>query len=122
MSLTFGVPENLGAGLVSELSLILKLVLKVSDSEFEAVALSDFGVDAFLEALQLLDGLLLVALSLLQLSGHLSDLPLEIVLSEEETLLVLEKLADLLLSRDFVALELGDLRQVLIEELNCVYE
>ena len=114
--------ENLGAWLVNELSLILDLVLKVSDSEFEAVALSDFGVDAFLEALQLLDGLLLVALSLLQLSGHLSDLPLEIVLSEEKSLLVLEKLTDLLLSRDFVALELGDLRQVLIEEFYSIYE
>jgi hypothetical protein len=34
----------------------------------------------------------------------------------------LEKLANLLLSRDFVALELGDLRQVLIEELYCIYE
>ena len=102
--------------------MILKLVLKVSDPEFEAVALSDFGVDAFLEALQLLDSLLFVALGLLQLSGHLSDLPLEIVLSEEETLLVLEKLANLLLSRDFVALELGDLRQVLVEELYCIDE
>ena len=114
--------ENLGAWLVNELSLILDLVLKVSDSEFEAVALSDFGVDAFLEALQLLDGLLLVALGLLQLSGHLSDLPLEIVLSEEKSLLVLEKLTDLLLSGDFVALELGDLRQVLIEEFYSIYE
>ena len=122
MSLTFGMAENLGARLVNELSLILELVLKVSDPEFEAVALSDFGVDAFLEALQLFDGLLLVTLGLLQLSGHLSDLPLEIVLSEEETLLVLEKLADLLFSRDFVALELGDLRQVLIEELNGINE
>jgi hypothetical protein len=31
-------------------------------------------------------------------------------------------LTDLLLSRDFVALELGYLRQVLIEELYCIYE
>jgi hypothetical protein len=104
MSLSFWVPEILSTWLINELRLILKLVLKMSDSEFEAIALSNFGIDAFLEALQLLDSLLLVALRLLQLSGHLSDLPLEIVLSEEESLLVLQKLTNLLLSRDFVAL------------------
>jgi hypothetical protein len=104
MSLSFWMPEILSAWLINELRLILKLVLEMSDSEFEAIALCNFGIDAFLEALQLLDSLLLVALCLLQLSGHLSDLPLEIVLSEEESLLVLQKLTNLLLSRDFVAL------------------
>lgn len=122
MPLSFRMPENLSARLINELRLILKLVLKMPDSEFEAITLGYFSIDAFLQALQLLDSLLLVALRLLQLSCHLSDLPLEIVLCEEESLLVLQELTDLLLSRDFVALELGYLRQVLIEELDCIDE
>ena len=63
-----------------------------------------------------------MTVGLLQLSGHLSNLPLEIVLSEEESLLVLQKLPYLLLSHDFVAFQLGYLCQVLIEELDCINE
>ena len=53
MPLSIWKPEILSAWLINELHLILILVLKMSDSELEAIALSDFGIDAFLEALQL---------------------------------------------------------------------
>ncbi len=65
MPLSFWKPEILSTWLINELSLIMILVLKMSDSELEAIALSDFGIDAFLEALQLLDSLLLMTLGLL---------------------------------------------------------